>query len=62
VLYPREGCRLQPGRRDIAFYGRVGALLAEAASDAVALDFGAGRGGFLDDPVRARHDVRMLRR
>jgi hypothetical protein len=63
VLYPEKaagGFSRVDGT--IAFYGRVGALLAEAGSDAVALDFGAGRGAFLDNPVRARRDVRMLRR
>ncbi len=45
----------------MAFYGRVGALLAETGPDALVLDFGAGRGAFLDDPVRARRDARLLR-
>jgi len=45
----------------IAFYGRVGALLADAGGRARVLDFGAGRGAFLDDHVRARRDVRLLR-
>lgn len=45
----------------MAFYGRVGALLAEAGPDSLVVDFGAGRGAFLDDPVRARVDARLLR-
>ena len=45
----------------IAFYGRVSALLAEAGPDAVVVDFGAGRGAFVDDPVQARVDARTLR-
>lgn len=45
----------------MAFYGRVGALLAEAGPSALVVDFGAGRGAFLDDPVRARVDARLLR-
>jgi len=62
VLYP-ELCAGGFSRDDgtIAFYGRVRALLAEAGADAVVLDFGAGRGAFLDDPVRARREVRQLR-
>lgn len=45
----------------IAFYVRVGALLADSRPDAVVLDLGAGRGAFLDDPVRARRDIRLLK-
>lgn len=45
----------------IAFYCRVGALMAEIGPDAVVVDFGAGRGAFLEDQVRARRDARMLR-
>jgi len=43
------------------FYGRVGALLAERGPDTVVVDFGAGRGAFLEDPVQARRDARLLR-
>ena len=45
----------------IAFYSRVGALLAECGPDPLVVDFGAGRGAFLDDPVRARRDARLLK-
>jgi SAM-dependent methyltransferase len=45
----------------IAFYGRVRALLAECPTPAMVVDFGAGRGAFLDDQVRARRDTRLLR-
>lgn len=45
----------------IAFYGRVGALLAEAGPEAVVLDFGAGRGAFLNGGAPAHRDVRLLR-
>lgn len=45
----------------IAFYGRVAALLAESGPQAAVLDFGAGRGAFLDDPVPFRRDTRLLR-
>ena len=45
----------------IAFYLRVGALLGDIGPEAVVLDLGAGRGAFLDDPVRARRDLRRLR-
>jgi SAM-dependent methyltransferase len=44
----------------IAFYARVNALLAERASRPVVLDYGAGRGLFLDDPVLFRRDLRRL--
>lgn len=45
----------------MAFYGRVGALLAEAGPSTVILDFGAGRGAFLDDATPARRDAHLLR-
>ena len=45
----------------IAFYVRVGALLGEMGQAAVVLDLGAGRGAFLDDPVRARREAHLLR-
>ena len=45
----------------IAFYTRVRALLAEAGPDALVVDFGAGRGACLEDPVAFRRDLRVLR-
>lgn len=45
----------------IAFYCRVNALLADMGAAPVVLDLGAGRGAFLEDEVRARRDVRLLR-
>lgn len=44
----------------VAFYLRVNALLAESGPDAVVVDFGAGRGAFLDDLVPFRRDLRRL--
>lgn len=45
----------------MAFYVRVGALLTEAGSDAVVVDFGAGRGAFVDQGAPAHRDARLLR-
>jgi SAM-dependent methyltransferase len=45
----------------VAFYSRVGALLDEAGPGAVVVDFGAGRGAVLEDPVPYRRKVRVLR-
>jgi SAM-dependent methyltransferase len=47
-------------RRDgtIEFYGRINAMLSK--TDTV-LDFGAGRGAFVDDPVLARRDLALLK-
>jgi SAM-dependent methyltransferase len=44
----------------IAFYLRVKALRSELPGAAVVLDYGAGRGGFLDDPVPFRRNLRLL--
>lgn len=62
ILYP-ESAAGGFSRVDgtIAFYVRVGALLANTGPAAVVLDLGAGRGAFLDDPVRARRDIRLLK-
>jgi SAM-dependent methyltransferase len=45
----------------ISFYTRVNALLADVGSDAVVLDYGAGRGSFLEDPILFRRDLRTLK-
>jgi len=45
----------------VAFYVRVHALLAELGTDAAVLDFGAGRGACLEDPVLVRRQLRELR-
>lgn len=42
----------------VAFYVRVHALLEPTA---VVLDFGAGRGAYLEDPVQYRRELRVLR-
>ena len=42
----------------INFYQRVNALVAP---ESIVLDYGAGRGRFLEDPVRYRRDLRLLR-
>lgn len=42
----------------IEFYQRVRSLLTP---DMMVLDFGAGRGKFVEDPVRARRDLQHLR-
>ena len=42
----------------VAFYQRVQALLRP---DSVVIDFGAGRGQFLEDPVPMRRDLQLLR-
>jgi SAM-dependent methyltransferase len=42
----------------IAFYQRVNALLTPAMT---VLDFGAGRGAFMDDPCEYRRDLRNLK-
>ena len=44
----------------VAFYVRVNALLGEIGPAAVVLDYGAGRGAFLEDPVPFRRDLRRL--
>jgi SAM-dependent methyltransferase len=44
----------------IEFSMRVNALIGEVGRDAVVLDFGAGRGAFLEDPVPFRRDLRLL--
>ena len=44
----------------VAFYMRVNALLGDLGPDAVVLDYGAGRGAFLEDPVRFRRDLHRL--
>lgn len=41
----------------IGFYVRVNALLTEIGEDATVVDFGAGRGAFLDDRVAYRRDL-----
>src|SRR5215217_7904944 len=44
----------------ISFYARINALLGELGPAAVVLDYGAGRGAFLEDPVPFRRDLRRL--
>jgi SAM-dependent methyltransferase len=44
----------------VSFYGRINALLGEIGPAAVVLDYGAGRGAFLEDPVPFRRDLRRL--
>jgi SAM-dependent methyltransferase len=61
ILYPE----IQAGgfsRIDgtIGFYARVNALLINIGSRAIVLDYGAGRGRFLEDPVAFRRDLRSL--
>lgn len=46
---------------DIAFFGRVQALLSELGPDAVVVDFGAGRGRASEDPVPYRRNLHDLR-
>jgi SAM-dependent methyltransferase len=46
----------------IQFYSRVSALLMELTSRPRVLDFGAGRGSYLEDPVPFRREIRHLRR
>jgi ubiquinone/menaquinone biosynthesis C-methylase UbiE len=45
----------------VAFYGRVNAILAGIGPGAVVVDYGAGRGSFLEDPVIYRREMRNLR-
>jgi SAM-dependent methyltransferase len=45
----------------VGFYTRVNALLTDFGPEAVVLDYGAGRGSFLEDPVSFRRDLRALR-
>lgn len=45
----------------VAFYTRVGALIDAAGPGALVVDFGAGRGACLDDPVPYRRRLRLLR-
>ena len=50
---------------DVAFFGRVQALLSELLPRAVVVDFGAGRGRASEDPVlyrRTLHDLRGVNR
>src|SRR5690349_16475072 len=42
----------------VEFYARVNALLSV---DSVVLDFGAGRGRFLEDPIKYRRNLRTMR-
>jgi SAM-dependent methyltransferase len=44
----------------VAFYARIHALLGEIGPGGVVLDYGAGRGAFLEDPVPFRRDLRRL--
>ena len=44
----------------VAFYVRINALLSEIGPAAIVLDYGAGRGAFLEDPVIFRRDLRRL--
>lgn len=46
---------------NVAFYGRVQALLAEMAGPITIVDFGAGRGRRADDPVAFRRQLQDLR-
>ena len=45
----------------VAFYGRVHAILAELPEPVTIMDFGAGRGVALEDPVPWRRSLRVLR-
>jgi SAM-dependent methyltransferase len=45
----------------VSFYTRVNAILADIGSEAVVLDYGAGRGSFLEDPIAFRRNLRALR-
>jgi SAM-dependent methyltransferase len=45
----------------VEFYVRVSALLAGLGPEAVVLDYGAGRGAFVADPVEYRRDIRILK-
>jgi SAM-dependent methyltransferase len=45
----------------VEFYIRVNAILAEVGPEGVAVDYGAGRGSFLEDPVIFRRKIRNLR-
>jgi len=42
----------------IAFYTRVHSMLTNSS---IAVDVGCGRGSYRDDPVRVRHDLRVLK-
>jgi SAM-dependent methyltransferase len=44
----------------VAFYTRVRALVADLPAGATVLDYGAGRGAFLEDPVPYRRRLRHL--
>jgi SAM-dependent methyltransferase len=44
----------------VQFYARVNALLAELVPESVVLDFGAGRGAFLENPSRFVRQLRDL--
>ena len=44
----------------VAFYSRVAALLDDAGPGAVVVDFGAGRGAAVEDPVPYRRRLRLL--
>lgn len=44
--------------KDIEFYGRVNALITP---DSVVVDFGAGRGGFMDEPPSYRRNLMLLK-
>lgn len=61
ALYPeiRAG-RFSRVDGTIEFYVRVHALLLDLQPGPVVLDFGAGRGAFVEDPVPIRRDLRRL--
>lgn len=44
----------------VEFYTRINALLAEIGPDATVMDYGAGRGAFLEDPVPFRRELHRL--
>lgn len=46
---------------NVAFYGRIQALMGELAPGALIVDFGAGRGRSAEDPVAYRRKLQELR-